>query len=170
MADEEKWVSGKPVAAVLAILFIGAALVKWWPSDTREIRHQLDAVADVVSVPPTESDISRAARLADLRSYFAPDARIHLAEIDIPNRDALLALAQRWTVPASGIYVEFMDEKFTVPGNDTGHVDLTARVSKKDPSTGDMDVDDRPVSFDFVKENGDWVIKNVAEPASPAAR
>ncbi|HEX4346597.1 MAG TPA: hypothetical protein VHZ73_03450 [Vicinamibacterales bacterium] len=170
VSEEDKWVSGKPIAVVLAVLFIGAGLIKWWPSDTRALRRQLDAVADVVSMPPTESDISRAARLADLRSYFAPDVHIRLTEVDIPNRDALLAVVQRLTVPSSGVYVEFLDEKFTIPGDDTGHVELTARVSKKDPSSGDTDVDDRPVSFDFVKVNGDWVIKDVVSLVSPAAQ
>ena len=168
--DEEKWVSGKPIAAVLAVLFVGAALIKWWPSDTRAIRRQLDAVADVVSVPPTESDISRAARLADLRSYFTPDAHIRLSEIDIPNRDALVAAAERWTTPPGGLFVEFMDENIAVADNGTGHVELTARVSKKNATTGDTDVDERPVSFDFVKKDGDWVIKDVVSVVSPGAQ
>ena len=168
--DEEKWVSGKPIAVALAVLFVGAALIKWWPSDTRAIRRQLDAVADVVSVPPAEADASRAARLADLRSYFTPDAHIRLTEIDIPNRDALVALAERWTVPAGGVFVEFTDEKITVGDDDTGRVELTARVSTKDPSTGNTDVDDRPVSFDLVKANGDWLITGVVSVASPGAQ
>lgn len=170
MSDEEKWVSGKPIAVVLAVLFVGAALIKWWPSDTRAIRRQLDAVADVVSVPPTESDLSRAARLSDLRSYFAPDAHIHLTEVDIPNREALLAFAERWTPPAGGMFVEFMDEKIAIANNDTGHVELTARVSKTDPANGESDVDDRPVSLELVKVDGDWVIKSVVSLASPAAQ
>lgn len=170
MSDEEKWVSGKPIAVVLAVLFLGAALIKWWPSDARAIRRQLDAVADVVSVPPTESDLSRAARLSDLRSYFTPDVHIRLTEVDIPNRDALLAFAERWTTPAGGMFVEFMDEKITIADNDTGHVELTARVSKKDPANGESDADDRPVSFEFVKVDGDWVIKSVVSLVSPGAQ
>src|SRR4051812_34001128 len=97
MRDDPPLRSGKPVAIVLAVLLIGAALIKWWPSDTREIRRQLDALADVLSVPPTESDISRVARLADLRSYFAEDVHIHLTELEIASRGELVALAERWT-------------------------------------------------------------------------
>jgi hypothetical protein len=170
VTDEERWVSGKPVAVALAVILVGAALIKWWPSETRAIRRQLDAVADVISVPPVESDMSRLARLADLRSYFTPDVHIRLSGLDIPSRDALVALAERWTAPAGGVFVEFRDEKVAIPGDGTAHVDLTARISRKDQVTGDTDVEDRPASFNFVKQNGDWLITNAESLASPAAR
>lgn len=170
MDSEERWVSGKPVAMALAIVLVGAALIKWWPSDTRAIRRQLDALADVLSVPPVESDVSRLARLADLRSYFTPDVHIRLTEQDIPSRDALVALAERWTAPPGGVFVEFQDEKMAFPGDGTAHVDLTARISRKDAGTGDTDVDDRPASFDFIKQDGDWVITSAESLASPGAR
>jgi hypothetical protein len=168
--DGPREVSGKPIAILLFVIFIGVALVKWWPNDTRDIRRQLDALADVLSVPPTESDVSRLARLSDLRSYFTPEAHIRLTEVDIPSRDALVALAQRWTAPPGGVYVEFSDEKMTWPAANQAHVELTASLSRRDPTTGETDKEDRPASFDFAKRDGDWLITAAESLESPPAR
>lgn len=169
MADEEKWVSGKPVAAVIAVLLIVAALVKWWPSDKRDVQHVLDAVADVLSVPPTEADVSRAARLADLRSYFADTVLIRLPEAHIPNRDAMMAIAEQYSPPPGGVFVEFQDVNISAPGDNTAHVRLTARISRK---TGDNDTtsEDRPASLDLAKRDGNWLITNVESTASPGVQ
>jgi SnoaL-like domain len=163
--------SGKPVAVALAVILIGAALIKWWPSDTRAIRRQLDALADVLSVPPAESDISRAARLADLQSYFTPDVRLHFTERDIANRDELQALAAGWTPPPGGVFVEFANEAIALPGNNTAHVDATARISVRDQATTDTNVSERPTTFDLVNVDGDWIIAAVESRAEqPPAR
>jgi hypothetical protein len=169
-ADGPPLRSGKPIAIVLAVLFIGAALIKWWPSDTRAIRRQLDALADIISVPPAESDVSRVARLADLRSYFTPGVRIHLTEMEIASRDELVALASRWTAPPGGAFVEFQDERMTLPGDNTARVEATAKISRKDPATGDVDEDERPATFDLAKIDGDWVITGVESQAARPAR
>jgi hypothetical protein len=170
MKDETPYRSGKPVAVFLAIVFIGAALIKWWPSDTRAIRRQLDAVADVVSVPPAESDVSRVARLADFRSYFAADVHIRMSEVEISSRDEMLALVARWTAPSGGVFVEFADEKIVVADNGTAHVETTAKVSTRDSATGDTNVDERPAAFDLAKRDGDWIITGVESRVDPAAR
>lgn len=168
--DEQGRVSGKPVAIAIAAVLIVAALVKWWPSDVRAVRRQFDALADVLSVPPVESDVSRMARLADLQSYFADAVQIRLTEQHIPNRDALMALAESWTPPPGGVFVEFVDENISIPGDNTAHVTLTAKISRKNQSTGETDVEERPAEFDLAKRHGDWVITAAESPASQPAR
>jgi hypothetical protein len=168
--EEARRVSGKPVAVVLAVIFIGVALVKWWPSDTRAVRRQLDAIADVLSVPPAESDLSRAARIADLRSYLSPDVHVHLTGQDITSRDTVMALAERWSPPPGGMFLEFLDEKIAFPGDGVARVELTARMSRKNPDTGDTDVDDRPTSVDLARRDGDWVVTSVESLARPGVQ
>jgi hypothetical protein len=169
---EGRTFSGRPVAIVIGLVLIVAALVKWWPSDERDIRHQLDALADIVSVPPAESDLSRTARLADLRSYFSDSVQVRMPEQHIPNRDALMAVAQSYAPPPGGIFVEFVNPNISVPGDNTAHVIVTARISRKNAANGETDIEERTAALDMAKRRGDWLITNVEqqEPVSPPAQ
>ena len=157
----DKSFSGTPIALILAILLIGAGVYKWWPSDERAIRRQLDALADVLTVPSTDTDLARITRLAELRNYFAPDVRIHFGNQDVISRDVLLALVQRWAPPQGGIFVEFVDVAVNVDDNDTARISLTAKASSPDVRTGEQTVDVREANVGMAKQNGDWVITSV---------
>jgi hypothetical protein len=172
VGDEGRTFSGKPVAIVIGALLIIAALIKWWPSDERDIRHQLDALADILSVPPVESDLSRTARLADLRSYFSDSVQVRLPEQHIPNRDALMAIAESYHPPPGGIFIEFVNENISLPGDNTAHVIVTTHISRRNASNGETDVEERQAALDLAKRRGDWLITNVEqqEPASPAVQ
>ena len=159
-------VSGKPIAVALAVVLIGAALFKWWPSDERDVRRQLDALADAVTVPSTDTDASRLTRLVELRSYFAPDAHVRLGAEDFASRDALMAVVERLTPPPGGVYVEFADEKIAFPGDGTAHVTLTAKVTSRATATSDPTTDERDATIGLAKRAGDWVITSVeAQPS-----
>jgi hypothetical protein len=160
-------VSGKPIALVLGALLIGAALFKWWPSDERAVRRQLDAVADTLTMPPDDSDLSRVARLAELRGYLAPDVRAHFADRDLTSRDALLALVEGWRLPPGGVFVEFDDEKLTLPGDDTADVHLTAKITARDAQTGEPAADAHDAEVRLAKREGDWVITSVESLETP---
>ena len=162
--DTGRFVSGKPVALVLALVLAGAAVFKWWPSDERAVRRQLDALADVLSVPSTDTELSRQTRLDDLRSYFAPEAHVRLGDLDVPSRDALMTLAEHWAPPEGGLFVEFVDEEVTLPGNGTARVDLTAKLTTRDQVTGGTKVDSRRAEIELGKQEGDWVITGVRSP------
>ena len=163
--DTAPFVSGKPVAFVLALVLVGAAVFKWWPSDDRAVRRQLDALADVISVPSSDTDLSRQTRLNDLRSYFAEDAHLRLGRLDVSSRDALVSLAEAWTPPEGGLFVEFVDEAVTLPGDGTARVALTAKLTTRDNANGGTTIDSRPTEIDLEKRNGDWVITGVLTPA-----
>lgn len=152
--------SGKPIALGLAILLMGAGIYKWWPSDERAIRRQCDALADVLTVPSTETELARTTRLAELRNYFAPDVRIHIGSQDVVSRDMLFALAAQWTPPPGGLFVEFVDLTINV-ADDAAQVSLTAKVSSRDARTGEQIVDARGANVGMAKQNGDWVITSV---------
>ena len=163
--ESNGYVSGKPIALGLAVVLVGAALFKWWPSDVRDVRRQLDALADAITVPSTDNDAARVARLIELRGYFAPDAHIRLGAEELPSRDALMALVQEWAPPPGGVYVEFADEKIAVPGDGSAHVTLTARVTSRATVTSEPTTDESDTTVDLAKRDGDWLITSVvAQP------
>ena len=171
----DRSVSGTPVAVLLLVVLIGAGVYKWWPSDERAIRRQLDALADTLTVPSTDTELSRVTRLAELRECFAPDVQIHFENQELASRDALLAFVERWTPAPGRIFVEFVDVKVTLGGDDTATVYLTAKVTSakegpaadspdrdaRAPSAGHTIIDAREVNLTMAKQNDDWVITKV---------
>jgi len=165
---DERLVSGKPIALILALLLIGAGLFKWWPSDERAIRRQLDAVADTVTVPSTDTALSKITRLAELKNYFSPDAHVHLGSFDLASRDAVMAAAEQWSPQPGGVYVAFTDEIIEVTGDDA-QISLSLKVSSLDPASGERTVDEREANVRMARQNGDWLITSV-EPREPSAK
>jgi hypothetical protein len=140
---------------------VAAALFKWWPSDERAIRRELDAIADALTVPPTDTELSRVARLAELRNHFAPDVRVRFGRQDVVSRDALMGLASRWAPPPGGIFVEFVDPTIAVGDDATAQVYLTVKVSTIDARTTEPTVDAREADIGFAKIEGDWLVTSV---------
>jgi hypothetical protein len=162
--EEERFVSGKPVALILATVLIGAALFKWWPSDERDVRRQLDALADALTVPSTDTDAAKVARIVEFRSYFAPEAHVRVGTADLPDRDALVAAVEHWTTPPGGVFVEFVSEKLTFPGDNTAQVSLIAKVTARSAAADEPTVDERNATIALAKRDGDWVITKVESP------
>lgn len=162
-------VSGKPIALFLGALLIGAALFKWWPSDERAVRRQLDNLADTLTVPSTDIETARLTRLAELRNYFAPEATVRLDAGEPLSRQLLLALAERWAPPPGGIFVEFAYDSIAV-GDGTATVALTADASSRDPGTGEITVERRDARLAMVKRDGVWLIAGVEPVILPGSR
>jgi hypothetical protein len=167
---EDPFVSGKPIALVLALVLIGAALFKWWPSDERAIMRQLDALADTLTVPSTDTDLSRITRLAELRNYLAPDVRVRIGGLYLISREAVMSAAERWTPPPGGVFVSFTDVAIERAG-ESARISLTMKVTSRDRATGEETVDGRDVHVGMAKQNDDWVVTSL-EPieASEQAR
>jgi hypothetical protein len=159
MADE--WVSGKPIALVLAVVLVAAATYKWWPSDERAIKRQLDAVADVLTVPSTDTDASRAARLAELPTYFAPDVRVQIGDLRVASREDLMAQANTWQTPPGGVFVEFANVKIQNVTADSAQVSLLLKTTRPGP---DASLPPETASYDVTvlmsKRDGDWLLWN----------
>ena len=161
MSETTRSFSGTPIAIILGLLLIGAGVFKWWPSDERAIRRQLDALADTVTVPPNETDMARLSRVAQLRGYFAPDARIQLASAQTTDRDTLVGLAAQWAPPPAGVFVQFADVSVTRGDDGTAQISLTAKVTTRDPGSGQPALDAREAAIGMAKIEGDWVITSV---------
>jgi len=166
-------VSGKPVALLLAAVLVGAALFKWWPSDERAVRRQLDALADTITVPSTDTEFSRVTRLTELRNIFSPDARFHFDDRGDGqlSRDEVMALAERWSPPPGGVFVSFPDPRVEIAAGRAA-VALTAKMSRRDGQTGETHVELRPASLEMAKGENGWLITSVdvgpARPEEPA--
>ena len=166
----DRMVSGKPIALIVGALLVGAAVFKWWPSDERAVRRQLDALADTITVPSTDIETARLTRLAELRNYFAPEATIRLDAGELLSRELLLALAGRWTPPPGGVFVAFVDETIVVAGDSTARVSLTASVSSRDPASGEVTGDQHAASFALAKREGAWLITSVEAVTLPGSQ
>jgi len=157
----EEWVSGKPIALVLAIVLVAAAAYKWWPSDDRAIKRQLDAVADLLTVPSTDTPDARSARLAELPSYFTPDVRIQIGDVKVASRDDLMAQADRWQAPTGGVFVEFTNVRIMEVKPDSAQVSLLLKATWPGPNAAlPPEVGSYDVTVLLAKRDGDWLIWN----------
>ena len=135
----------------------------WRSSDERVIRSRLADVAATLSSPARDTDVGHLARIARLRGYLAEDIHIRAGTAqEMASRDAVLALAARWILPPGGLTVEFVDVQVTLePGGAGARVYLTAKLSGRDPRTGEPTVDAREANVNLAKRRGDWVITSV---------
>lgn len=151
----------KRLVALVALAVVAVAAWQWYFSGERAVRSRLGELADTLSVPAQSSDISRVARLAGLRKYFAGDVRIRLGDQVVASRDELLAFVSRWT-PPGGAVVDFVDVQVTLDPDASGaHVYLTAKVTGHDARTGDPTIDAREANVTMARRDGDWVVTDV---------
>lgn len=155
----DQGVSGKPIAIVLAVVLIVAAVYKWWPSDERAIRRQLDALADSLTVPSTDDETVREARLDELVGYFAPDAHIRFAGQDLSSRDALRTFAEQWRPAPGGVFVEFPSIAITFGAGRTAAISVTVKSTWGPTSV----VDTRGAIVRMAAPEGDWLVTSVED-------
>jgi hypothetical protein len=163
----EKSHSGTAIAIVLLALIVAGVVYRYWPSDEREIRRHLSNLAEGLSSPTTDSEVASITRLAALREYFAPEVRVRAGAAEIRSRETLVGLISQSR--PSGLVVEFVDVKVAVSENHSAaRIELTAKVSRTDPTSGESSLDARPATGTVEKRDGDWVITEVEFPDPPA--
>ena len=162
----------KGIAAIVLVVAIGAAY-RWWSSDERAIRRQLSAIADAMSVPPSEGSLGPVTRVAMLRRALAPDVRVSASPPGAPaspsgepaqqlnGRDIVLGAVSRWMPPPGGVIVEFRDEQVIVAdAGAVGDVRCTVRiVARVDPDA--PTIDERHLEMRFTKIDGAWLVETV---------
>lgn len=142
----------------------------WWFSDERVIRHQLTTIAGALTVPPGEGSLGMVTRAATLRKVLAPEIRISGGSQELVSRETVLGMATRVIAPAGGLTVEFDDVQVKV-GDDRVSADVycTAKLTTRDPRTGEPSIDAREVSIGFVRRDGEWIVVS-AQTESTLAR
>src|SRR5712671_4096240 len=95
--------NGSAYVAVVFAVLVGYFGYQWWLNPSRAVKRRLGEVAAALSVPESETDIARVARLARLRRYLADDLHIVAGAQEIKSRDTALAIAAGWKpAPGSG--------------------------------------------------------------------
>ena len=134
---------------------------QWWFNPSRALKRQMGEVAAVLSVPASEPDMARIARLAQLRRHLADDVRIRAGSAEISPRDAILGAFSAWKPPAGGIDVQFVDTQVFIDSATTARAYMSVEVATPDPRGGQPTVDRQDTSVRLEKRNGQWVITTV---------
>lgn len=151
------------------LLVIVIALAACAPGEEREIRNQLSGIAETLSVPASDGDLGRLARIASLRRTLAPDVQVLTGESPRPGaqippqisgRDGVLALVGRWSPPPGGVTVEFVDVNVALDdGRTSAQVYCTAKLTS---GTAEQPVvDARELTIGMARIDGDWLITSI---------
>jgi hypothetical protein len=157
------------VAVVFAALFAYFGY-QWWFNPSRAVKRRLGEVAAALSVPETETDIARIARLAQLRRYLADDIRIRAGDQEIASRDTAVAVAAGWKPPPGGGDVHFADVQVFIESETAAHAYLAVELTSLDRESGHATVDARDASVSLAKQNGEWVLTAAESKQPPGVR
>ena len=146
-------------------------------SDERAIEQQMSAVAQALTVPANDGELGRIGRIASLRRALAPEIQLSTGAaprpgVQVPSeingRDAVLALAGRWTPPPGGVIVEFVDMQVTLDGSRTNAQVYCTAKSTSGSSEKPL-VDARELTVSLAKVDGQWLVTAV-RPENTLAR
>ena len=133
------------VSVVFAVL-VGYFSYQWWFNPHRVVKRRLGELAATLSVPASETELGRVARLAQLRHYLAESIHIRTGRSgpELSSRDAVMAAASGWT-PQGGWNVDFVDVDVRVDSDTAARAFVTAgyRLVLDEP-------DNRPDVLHFV--------------------
>jgi len=153
-----RWGVGGVLVAVAA-----AALFFLWPSEERQVRKRLEALAESAGVPAGETDLARLARARRIRAGLRQDVRIVFEEAAWPaidGRDAVAALIARpWPQSSKGLRVELDDLVIELGGDrTTADARFKARILSPDPAAEPIVLDGRMVSATLLRVDGEWLV------------
>jgi uncharacterized protein (TIGR02246 family) len=96
--------------------------------------------------------------------------RVGTAGADLASRDAVLAAIAALMPPPGGQNVDFVDVDVRVNADDTARAYLTADVTSRDPKTSQQTLDSRDVTLSFVKQDGEWLVREAEVKDLPKPR
>jgi len=156
------------VAAVFAAL-AGYFAYQWWFNPSRAVKRRLGEVAAALSAPSHEPDTSRIARVAQLRTFLAPDIRVRSGEPaqEIATRETVLALVVGFRPATDGFDVRFTDTQVFVDGEASAHAYMRVDLIAADRQSGRPALDSRDASVGLAKTAGEWLITSAELTATP---
>jgi hypothetical protein len=155
------------VAVVFAVL-VGYFGYQWWFNPARAVKRRLGEVAASLSSPANETQVARAARLAQLRRSLAETIQLRGGGSgpDLTSRDEALAVAAVWRPSERGWDVHFADLSITMESDGAARVYLAVEVTTPDPQ-GRPTVDALDASVALARREGQWVITEAEVKAPP---
>ncbi len=148
----------KYVALAAASVAILAAVAYFW-SDRRQIRRQLDGLAETASVSGTESDIDRLARGARLSGYFPEGGMIRPSPVNssfVGGRRAVAGMAMQAAIDHHTMKVSFENLRIDLTDSSTASATMTVVVATRNPESEAIDLRDATVTLR--KISGTWLI------------
>lgn len=161
--------NGSKYVALVVVVLTSYFTYQWWFNPRRAIARRLANLAASLSIPPGESDLSRVARLSQLRQFFTDGVRIRGGRdrAELTSREAVLGAAAAWPSPPGGATVAFVDAQVELTDATSARVYAAVEVTARNERTGETTADSRDCSIRLVKEDADWKISeaDVKEPA-----
>jgi SnoaL-like domain len=163
--------NGSKYVAVVVVVLAGYFTYQWWFNPRRAIARRLGNLAATLSIPPSESEFDRVARLAQLRPFFTEGVRIRGGRDrgELTSREAVLGAAAAWPTPPGGATVAFVDAQVEMTDAASARVYAAVEVTARDARTGEITADSRDCSIRLVKEDAQWKISE-AEVKEPPPR
>lgn len=158
------------IAAVLALLAVGAAAYRWWTSPTRQIHAILSGVAAALSHDEPDAGLQSLSAAAALQQHLAVDVSLETPQSRIAGRQEVIAAAARLRAARPTMRVRFFDPEIAFAGETSATVRVTAEVTTGNDSGEDV-VDVHQVLATVEETNDRWVVSRACtvpdgEPAS----
>ena len=149
------------VSVVFAVL-VGYFSYQWWFNPHRVVKRRLGELAATLSVPASETELGRVARLTQLRGYLADSIHIRTGRSgpELSSRDAVMTAASGWT-PQAGWNVDFVDVDVRVDSDTAARAFVTADMTTRDSKTGEQTFDSREAQLSMAYQDGEWVVSEV---------
>lgn len=148
-------------AVVIAAAWFG---YQWlFPSDEAMIRALLDRIAESVSGAEGDSNITRMARAAGLRSELDPQITVDAGPpfSKLTGRDAVIGTAARFNTTARDVTISFSDVAIDVaPDRASARATLTAEARFR-AAEGGRGLEARELLVTFRRPEGEWVVSDV---------
>ena len=144
------------LGVVVLVVLLAAG---YFRSERRQIRRQLDGLAESASMGGDASDIERLARAARLARFFTEDVIIRTSTDNsafVGGRRAVAAMAAQTSAERRTLKVSLDDVEIEVTDATTATADMTAVISSNSPDAESVDL--REVSVTLRRENGAWLI------------
>ena len=134
----------------------------FYPNPEKEIRKQLNALAQEASFAPHQGLVAQAWNATVLGSFFTPDVQVTISvpgtEHTLNGRDDLLQAALAVRQVRRSLKVDFPDIKVILaPGKEAAVVNLTARGKVAD----EKDYYLQELRLRLIKVKRDWLINEI---------
>jgi ketosteroid isomerase-like protein len=151
-------------AALVALLALITAWLRWPPNNDRQIRRRLTALADEFN-SSTADGLGLAAKAVRIGDYFTDDVIVDLGEgtSTIVGRDTLMSMAARLQPRAAAFTLRVEDITVNAAADGrTAIVVLTLTMTRTSTATGEQSLDAREFSLEMRKTDDEWRIARAA--------